>query len=175
MLSESSSPTGPDTYLGKPDRVALAVPVLRGIVAALDQVFESLERDPGDLAPCPPALANVQTQLCACRSATDSAGLTLLGRVVSRALALVERMRAGHIAWSLHGKLALEELTTVVDLVVDVVELVGTDSGCRNEERVSFRILASVAPSVLTEVDGMDLRQIRFHQAVSGRHLRRTA
>jgi hypothetical protein len=164
-----------ESALGTPDRIALALPVMRSSVASLDDVFSSFQQDPGDAAACPDGLVSVQTHFAACRSAADSAGLAMVSRVVLRALAFVERLRRGQAVWSLTAKLALEELVTVVDMILDVVELVGTDSGCRQDERVSFRILASVAPQVLTEVDGMDFRQIRFHQAATGHHLQRTA
>jgi hypothetical protein len=175
MTSVPRVPAVSDPCLGSPDRVALAIPVLRSSVAALDALLASFEPDPGDSAPCPAGIAQVLTQLGACAAAADSAGLGLLGRVVARGSALAERIRFGQTDWSLMTKLALEELITVIDMVVDVVELVATDSGCRNEERISLRILASVAPQVLTDVDHMDFREIRFHQAASGTHLLRTA
>lgn len=164
-----------ESCLGVPDRVASAVSILRGIVASLDNVLDSFEQDPGDAAPCPEGMTSVQTHLAAGRVVADSAGLLLLGRVLVRAVTLVERIQLGQADWSLMGKLALEELISVVDMILDVVELVGMDSACRYEERVSFRILASVAPQVLTDIDGMDFRQIRFHQAAPGGRLLRTA
>lgn len=172
---ESRSAVVEEPCLGAPDRVALAIPVLRGVIAALDQVFTSFAPQPEEGSRPPAGLALVQVHLAACRAAADSAGLALLGRIVARTAGLTERLRSGYTDWGLVAKLALEELVTVFDMVVDVVELVGTDSGCRHEERVSLRIIASVAPQVLVEVDALDFREIRFHQAVLSSNLQRTA
>lgn len=147
---------------------ARAVASLRDIVASLDEVLASLDPDPADGSACPQPLAAVQGYLLDAQRITEEAGLGLLHRVLARALAFVVRLRSGKTEWSLMAKLAVEELVSVVDMVLDVVELVNEDSGCRHEERVTFRILASVAPQVLTDVDGMDFRQIRFHQVAGG-------
>jgi hypothetical protein len=168
MTLELSSPTSAPPRRANAERVAAAVAVLRHVVGSLDEVFAEFDPAPPDDSSCPEGLTRVKAFLVACRTEADGAGLLLLSRVVARTVALVDRIRCGHASWSLVGKLALEDLVTVIDMVLDVVELVGVDSGCRQEERVSLRILATVAPQVLVEVDGLDFREIRFHQASGG-------
>jgi hypothetical protein len=139
------------------------VATLRGMIARLDSTFEKLARDPGDSA-CPTELAEFADELRAFQQVARAQELSLLGRIVARQLAFVERLLGERAPVCLLAKLALEELLTVFDMVLDVVELVGSDSGCRHEERLSLRILASVAPQILAEVDGSTFREIRFHQ-----------
>jgi hypothetical protein len=140
---------------------------LRRMIAQLDRNFERLALDPGENSPCPAEIAEIAENLRAFQGLARHAELSLLGRIVTRQVAFTERLMAAKSPWGLLAKLALEELVTVLDMVLDVVELVGSDSGCRHEERFSFRILASVAPQILAEVDGMTFREIRFHQVSS--------
>lgn len=160
---------------GDSQPTAAAVVVLREVVGSLDRLLAALEPEPPEGSRCPEALDLVKAHLGACRFQADNSGLLLLSRVAARSAALAERFRSGQLEWNLVGKLALEELVTVVDMILDVVELVGVDSGCRQEERISLRILASIAPQVLAEVDGMDFREIRFHQASAGKRVLRAS
>jgi hypothetical protein len=143
---------------------------LRFAIGELDALLAGLPQNPVDGARCPAALSDVGDRLVALQSSPNAAGFALTRRVVARADALVSKLQKGTTRWELLSKLAVEELVSVLDMLTDVIELVGTDSGCRHEERISLRILASVAPQVLADVDAMSFREIRFHQASVNPH-----
>jgi hypothetical protein len=138
---------------------------LREVIRVLDDLLESVDPFPKEGDPCPRQIEAVERELTSLGWVLRSSKLTLLGRVVERTRAFAARLVRGTASWHHMSKLGLEELISVVDMVVDVVELVNTDSGCRHEERISFRILADVDPPVLAQVDALNLAEIRFHQA----------
>jgi hypothetical protein len=151
-------------------RRAKFVVELRFAVTELDALLGALPPNPAEGARCPAALSDVADRLSSLETSPNAAEFLLTRRVMTRTSALVTRLQRGATPWELLSKLAVEELVSVLDLLTDVIELVGTDSGCRQEERVSLRILASVAPQVLAEIDAMSFREIRFHQASVNPH-----
>jgi hypothetical protein len=160
----------PTSHENPQSRRANFVAQLRFAIAELDALLGALPANPAEGARCPAAFGDIAECLLSLQTSLAKTEYSLTRRVVARASALVTRLQNNTTRWELLSKLAVEELVSVLDLLTDVIELVGTDSGCRHEERVSFRILASVAPQVLADLDAMSFREIRFHQASGNPH-----